>query len=123
MKAKDLIPASRPRNPVVRQQQTSGAGAHRDKKQEQKKGYEKHKQKQFVESDNPWGDQGRFAGDTKVDIGGTTLKKIESGDAVYYFGEKARVVDLDYTNDFARISANGKTLNVKLSDLKTAGRS
>jgi len=43
MKAKEFIPASKPRNPVVRQQQTSGAGAHRDKKKEQKQGYEKHK--------------------------------------------------------------------------------
>jgi hypothetical protein len=45
MKAKEFIPASKPRNPVVRQQQTSGAGAHRDKKKEQKQGYEKHKGK------------------------------------------------------------------------------
>lgn len=45
MRAKDFIPASKPRNPVVRQQQTSGAGAHRDKKKEQKQGYEKHKGK------------------------------------------------------------------------------
>jgi hypothetical protein len=43
MKSKEFIPASKPRNPVVRQQQTSGAGAHRDKKKEQKQGYEKHK--------------------------------------------------------------------------------
>jgi len=45
MRAKDFIPPSKPRNPVVRQQQTSGAGAHRDKKKEQKQGYEKHKGK------------------------------------------------------------------------------
>lgn len=45
MKAKEFIPPSKPRNPVVRQQQTSGAGAHRDKKKEQKQGYEKHKGK------------------------------------------------------------------------------
>jgi hypothetical protein len=45
MRAKDFIPASKPRNPVVRQQQTSGAGAHRDKKKEQKQGYEKHRGK------------------------------------------------------------------------------
>jgi hypothetical protein len=45
MKAKEFIPPSKPRNPVVRQQQTSGAGAHRDKKKEQKQGYEKHRGK------------------------------------------------------------------------------
>lgn len=49
MKAKEFIPASKPRNPVVRQQQTSGAGAHRDKKKEQKQGYEKHKNKGVAE--------------------------------------------------------------------------
>ena len=76
-----------------------------------------------AEGDDPWEDQGRFAGDTRVDIGGTTLKKIESGDTVSYFGEKAKVVNVDYTNDYARITANGKTLNVKLSDLKRVGGS
>ena len=50
MKAKEFIPPSRPRNPVVRQQQTSGAGAHRDKKKEQKQGYEKHKGKDIEEA-------------------------------------------------------------------------
>jgi hypothetical protein len=47
MKAKEFIPAGKPRNFVAKNQKTAGAGAHRDKKQEQKKGYEKHKQKQF----------------------------------------------------------------------------
>jgi len=51
MKAKEFIPASKPRNPVVRQQQTSGAGAHRDKKKEQKQGYEKHKGKSVSETE------------------------------------------------------------------------
>jgi hypothetical protein len=43
MKAKEFIPASKPRNFVVKHQKTAGAGAHRDKKKEQKQGYEKHK--------------------------------------------------------------------------------
>ena len=43
MKAKEFIPASKPRNFVAKNQQTAGAGAHRDKKKEQKQGYEKHK--------------------------------------------------------------------------------
>lgn len=50
MKAKDFIPASKPRNPVVRQQQTSGAGAHKDKKRAAKQGDVKHKNKQFTEA-------------------------------------------------------------------------
>jgi hypothetical protein len=43
MRAKEFIPASKPRNFVVKNQKTAGAGAHRDKKKEQKQGYEKHK--------------------------------------------------------------------------------
>ena len=45
VKAKEFIPASKPRNFVAKNQQTAGAGAHRDKKKEQKQGYEKHKGK------------------------------------------------------------------------------
>ena len=45
MKAKEFIPASKPRNFVAKNQKTAGAGAHRDKKKEQKQGYEKHKGK------------------------------------------------------------------------------
>lgn len=55
MRAKDFIPASKPRNPVVRQQQTSGAGQHRDKKKEQKQGYEKHKGKGMDEGRRDYG--------------------------------------------------------------------
>jgi hypothetical protein len=50
MKAKDFIPPSKPRNPVVRQQQTSGAGTHKDKKKAQKQGDIKHKGKMFSEN-------------------------------------------------------------------------
>ena len=49
MRAKDFIPPSKPRNPVVRQQQTSGAGVHKDKKKAQKQGDVKHKKKMFDE--------------------------------------------------------------------------
>lgn len=49
MRAKDFIPPSKPRNPVVRQQQTSGAGVHKDKKKAQKQGDTKHKKKMFDE--------------------------------------------------------------------------
>jgi hypothetical protein len=47
MKAKDFIPASKPRNFVVKNQKTAGAGAHKDKKRAEKQGDVKHKQKQF----------------------------------------------------------------------------
>jgi hypothetical protein len=121
MKAKEFIPVSKPRNFVAKNQKTAGAGAHKDKKRAEKQGDVKHKAKQFAEGDDPWGDQGRFAGDAKANIGGTTLKKIQSGDTVSYFGEKAKVVDVNHSDNFARISANSKTLNVRLSDLKRVG--
>jgi hypothetical protein len=47
MKAKEFIPASKPRNFVVKNQKTAGAGAHKDKKRAEKQGDVKHKQKQF----------------------------------------------------------------------------
>jgi hypothetical protein len=49
MKAKEFIPASKPRNFVVKNQKTAGAGAHKDKKRAEKQGDVKHKQKQFDE--------------------------------------------------------------------------
>ena len=49
MKPKNIIPPSKPRNLVVKNQQTSGAGAHKDKKKAQKQGQVKHKNKEFVE--------------------------------------------------------------------------
>jgi hypothetical protein len=47
MKAKDFIPASKPRNFVAKNATTSGAGAHKDKKKAEKQGDVKHKAKQF----------------------------------------------------------------------------
>jgi hypothetical protein len=49
MKAKEFIPQSKPRNFVVKNQKTAGAGAHKDKKRAEKQGDVKHKQKQFAE--------------------------------------------------------------------------
>jgi hypothetical protein len=48
MRAKDFVPASKPRNFVVKNQKTAGAGAHKDKKRAAKQGDVKHK-KQDVE--------------------------------------------------------------------------
>jgi hypothetical protein len=49
MRAKDIIPASKPRNFVAKNSKTAGAGAHKDKKRAEKQGDVKHKQKQFEE--------------------------------------------------------------------------
>ena len=50
MRAKDIIPASKPRNFVAKNQKTAGAGAHKDKKRAAKQGDVKHK-KQEVDED------------------------------------------------------------------------
>jgi hypothetical protein len=47
MRARDFIPASKPRNFVAKNSKTAGAGAHKDKKRADKQGDVKHKQKQF----------------------------------------------------------------------------
>ena len=43
MRAKDFIPASKPRNFVAKNSKTAGAGAHKDKKRSEKQGGVKHK--------------------------------------------------------------------------------
>jgi hypothetical protein len=64
MKAKEFIPVSKPRNFVVKNQKTAGAGAHKDKKRAEKQGDVKHK-KQAVpmegvaEGDSPGMKDGR----------------------------------------------------------------
>ena len=50
MRAKDIIPASKPRNFVAKNQKTAGAGAHKDKKKAEKQGDVKHKGKQYDEA-------------------------------------------------------------------------
>jgi hypothetical protein len=49
MKAKEFMPADKPRNFVAKNamKTTSGAGAHKDKKRAEKQGDVKHKAKQF----------------------------------------------------------------------------
>jgi hypothetical protein len=43
MRAKDFVPASKPRNFVAKNSKTAGAGAHKDKKRAEKQGDVKHK--------------------------------------------------------------------------------
>jgi hypothetical protein len=50
MRAKDFIPASKPRNFVAKNQKTAGAGAHKDKKRAEKQGVVKHKGKEMAEA-------------------------------------------------------------------------
>jgi hypothetical protein len=50
MRAKDFIPASKPRNFVAKNQKTAGAGAHKNKKKADKQGDVKHKGKAMAEA-------------------------------------------------------------------------
>lgn len=43
MRAKDFMPMNKPRNPVAKNQKTSGAGYHPDRKRDYKQGNVKHK--------------------------------------------------------------------------------
>ena len=53
MRAKDFVPASKPRNFVAKNQKTAGAGAHKDKKKAEKQGDVKHKGKVMAEAGSP----------------------------------------------------------------------
>ena len=52
MRAKDFVPATKPRNFVAKNQKTAGAGAHKDKKRTEKQGDVKHKNKQLDMAEN-----------------------------------------------------------------------
>lgn len=79
-----------------------------------------------AEGDDPWGDQGRFAGDVKVDIGGAIIKMIQVGDIVKYLGQKAEVVALSKDRKRAQITIEkgmgSVTQDVNTNDLKQLGQ-
>jgi hypothetical protein len=92
-----------------------------------KKDIMKFSEKQGVAEglDDPWGDQGNFAGDKPVNIGGDTVKQLQVGDIVTYFGQKARIEAMSKTGNTSRITiANkmgGTTQDVLTRDLKRTG--
>jgi len=53
MRAKDFVPATKPRNFVAKNQKTAGAGAHKDKKRAEKQGDVKHKKDLVSMEDAP----------------------------------------------------------------------
>ena len=75
-------------------------------------------------NDEVWGPQGNFAGDTKVELGNVSIKPINKGDMVKYFGETAQVVELSKDRKVARITFKNRALtqNVKTSDLTKLGQ-
>jgi hypothetical protein len=73
--------------------------------------------------DDPWGDQGNFAGDKPVNIGGDTVKRLEVGDIVLYLGQKAKILAQSKPEGkYSRITIasdfGGTTKDVLTSDLK-----
>lgn len=61
-KNKQELPQSKPRNFVAKNMTTGGAGAHRDKKKEQKQGNEKHKNRQYDMSEESLDETGEITG-------------------------------------------------------------
>ena len=72
------------------------------------------------------GDQGNFAGDTPVNIGGDTVKRLGVGDIVSYLGQKSKIVAQSKDRKYSRITIasdfGGTTKDVLTSDLKRLGQ-
>ena len=75
MKAKEFIPVSKPRNFVVKNQKTAGAGAHKDKKRAEKQGDVKHKSKMY--------DEGVAEGEGGFDIEDMVMDQYRNGNDVW----------------------------------------
>jgi hypothetical protein len=78
--------------------------------------------------DDPWGDQGNFAGDKPVNIGGDIVKRLAVGDIVLYLGQKAKILAQSKpAGKYSRIEITkgmgGVTQDVLTSDLKRTGGS
>jgi hypothetical protein len=79
-------------------------------------------------SDDPWGPQGNFAGDTPVNIGGDTVKQLGVGDVVSYLGQKAKILaqskpERKYSRIQITKGMGSVTQDVLTSDLKRTGGS
>ena len=76
--------------------------------------------------DNPWGDQGNFAGDKPVNVGGVSIKTIQTGDTVKYLGQPSKVVAMSKDRKYSRITISKGmgtvTQDVLTSDLQQLGQ-
>ena len=76
--------------------------------------------------DDLWGPQGNFAGSTPVNVGGVSMKNIQVGDTVKYFGQTSKVVAMSKDRKYSRITVlsdfGGTTKDVPTSDLKQLGQ-
>ena len=76
--------------------------------------------------DDPWGDQGNFAGDKPVNLGNVSMKNIQTGDTVKYLGQPSKVVAISKDRKYSRITISKGTgtvtQDVLTSDLQQLGR-
>jgi exonuclease VII small subunit len=115
MKAKEFVPSSKPRNFVVKNQKTAGAGAHKDKKRAEKQGDVKHKAKQFTESEET-----RDRSSIQKEIS-ELEKRI---DVVRSATDKAKNITrevkyFDFTDIIVRIQTLAETAGVDMSDFES----
>lgn len=91
MRAKDFVPASKPRNFVAKNSKTAGAGQHKDKKRAAKQGDVKHKGKTMAEAGSP-AQQAAIAINMKKHHKKPKHEDVEEGwDDIKKFGKKAAV--------------------------------
>ena len=76
--------------------------------------------------DDPWGDQGNFAGDKPVNVGGVSMKNRQVGDTVKYLGQSAKIVAMSRDRKYSRITISKGmgtvTQDVLTSDLQQLGQ-
>jgi hypothetical protein len=76
--------------------------------------------------DDPWGDQGNFAGDKPVNVGNVSMKNIQVGDSVKYLGQSAKIIGMSKDRKYSRITISKGmgtvTQDVLTSDLQQLGR-
>jgi hypothetical protein len=94
MKAKEFIPASKPRNFVAKNQQTAGAGAHKDKKKAEKQGDVKHKKNLMPMEDAKFGSYYYEKLAQKVFDENPSLDTSGRAEEVMNAGYKIAIVDL-----------------------------
>jgi len=76
--------------------------------------------------DDPWGDQGNFAGDKPVNLGNVSMKNIQTGDTVKYLGQPSKIVAMSKDRKHSRIAISKGmgtiTQDVLTSDLQQLGQ-
>jgi hypothetical protein len=68
--------------------------------------------------------EGNYAGDRPVNLGGVSMKMIQTGDTVKYIDQKAQVVDMSPDRKYSRITipSSSTTKTVLTSDLRQLGQ-